>query len=296
MKLLRQDDGYSYYENPDAELVEKIKNHPKPTQISNWELSNDRALWSFKEVLKNGKILMESEGGDLKSIPKDTYDEISLEEHLESINRTFLVSETFNKYFAPIKRGTSIIYSMTDEHLVLPMRTESFYSGVNSVFNEEEWGINDYKGLEYKQSFNNGNGHMYFTENGEIANRDYNHNFNITPPYVSKEATIAEFCLKLVKKLPTTLEMAEGGSVYFTDRFAIRYNANHEWYETTLEVEFIPFVSGNNYYHSGESYRKVVKPKKNLITIESSELIQLIKNELDKFITERTTLHQEKVI
>ena len=96
MKLLRQEEGYSIYENPDKELVEKIKNHPTPTKFEgHWKLNN--GVWSLKEVLDNGKYLMISEEGDMTTIDKEDYDELVIDTKLESINATFLVSGYMNR-------------------------------------------------------------------------------------------------------------------------------------------------------------------------------------------------------
>lgn len=138
MKLLRTVDGYSYYENPDSDLVTKIKSEPKPTEFIDWFTFKNKLSWSLTKKNKD-KLIMETTEGDIMSIDQETYDDLVNKTHLSNINTKFLVMDTFNEYFAPFKDGSSIITAVTDKFLINPFRTETFYSGVNGIFVGEYW-------------------------------------------------------------------------------------------------------------------------------------------------------------
>lgn len=76
MNLLRNVDGYSYYENPDKELVQKILNYPKPETISDWFTFKNSLEWKIIDTKQNGKHVMESTEGDLMTISFEDYDKL----------------------------------------------------------------------------------------------------------------------------------------------------------------------------------------------------------------------------
>jgi hypothetical protein len=283
LKLLRKDDGYSFYENPDAELVEKIKNHPKPTSISNVGIFRNEDVWTYKETLKNGKVLIESVDGDIQTITKEEYDDYMLDAHLENINRTYLISDTFNKYFAPYTIGNMTVLSMTDEYLVNPFRTESFYSGVNGVFNTEGWSSygslngswNCYADIEITSP--NGSGHIYFNADGEIVNRDYNLDFNVEPETESqtKEETVDYFISMLMKKLPEVMQL--GREIYYCDDFAMTISEEHTWYRNKLSCRFFIARGNGVYYEDGNSRNKLKLPKKDVTQVSKEEIINQLR-------------------
>ena len=295
LKLLRKTDEdkdsrtYSYYENPDKELVEKIKNHPKPTKISNVGIFKNDIEWEFKKVLDNVKYLIESTDGDVQTISKEQFDDYVKNEHLENINKTYLVSETFNKYFIPFQNGYSQILEVTDKHLY-----GSFSDGVNSIFDSESWGIQDHtsnyingtqtKEFSFKYSRGVGSGHLYFNENGEIVNRDYNENLNIQEPFVSKTEAVKQVIEFLSKALPDTLEVS-ATKTYFIEGYSINV-FEHDKYNSDVCVTtfFTPEQSQGTYYVPGQSYSKIKKPKKGLIEVPKSVLLDefesLLKNKI----------------
>lgn len=298
MKLLRQEDGYSYYENPDKELVVKIQEFPKPIILTDWFTFNNHLEWKLIEVKENGKYLMESSEGDLKTLSLEDYNDLVNQIHLININSTFLVSDTFNKFIAPHKYSSSIITAMTDKYLVNPYRNETFYCGVNSIFVGEEWGANVWDTKYYngtkRMSVNftlrssNGNGHMYFTENGEIANRDYNQDFNLTKEFISKEESVQEFLEQLDIKIPNKIE--QGGGRYFIDGYGIDFFFSDEdsYSNEKFSVQFTPEQSSGVYYIQGESsYTKFKKPKKGVVEIEREVFFNEVTKILNNLIKEK---------
>ncbi len=294
MKLIRKDDGFSYYENPDKELVQKIQEFPKPIIFIDWFTFNNNLEWKLVEVKENGKYLMESSEGDLKTLGLEEYNDLVKDIHLKNINTAFLVSDTFNKFIAPHKYSSSIITAMTDKYLVNPHRNDTFYCGVNSIFVGEEWGANVWDTKYYngtkRMSVNftlcssNGNGHMYFTENGEIANRDYNQDFNLEKPFISKEESVQEFLEQLDIKIPNKIE--QGSDRYFIDGYGIHLYIpdDEDEDDERFSVMFTPEQTPGVYYVQGESYNKFKKPKKGIVEIPREEFFEKVKKILNDLI------------
>jgi hypothetical protein len=290
MKLLRTVDGYSYYENPDSDLVKKIKSEPKPTEFVDWFTFKNKLSWSLTKKNKD-KLIMETTEGDIMSIDQETYDDLVNKTHLSNINTKFLVMDTFNEYFAPFKDGSSIITAVTDKFLINPFRTETFYSGVNGIFVGEEWrtrigGLGYLNGthtisVKFHLSKRFGNGHMYFNEIGEIVNRDYNQDFNLVRPYISKEDSVKEFIDVLNERLPETLE--KSGKTYFMVGFGIQIYCTDDDDER-VSVSFTPEQKPDVFYSQGESSNKFKKPKKNLEVVSKTELIDKVSVMLNDII------------
>lgn len=209
---------------------------------------------------------------------------------MKNINTEFLVSDVFNKYFAPFKNGTNIITAMTDKYLQLPMRKETFYCGVNSIFVNKEWSFFDhnptyYNGtksheVKFTMGSGNGNGHMYFTENGEIANRDYNQDFNDPIPFLSVEESVSQYLGIIDKLINGPLEKSSKN--YFCNGYAIKIFDIYQWSENKLYVTFIPEVKTGVYYIQGESGNKITKPKKGLTNVSKDEFLMTISQLLKK--------------
>lgn len=296
MKLLRNVDGYSFYDNPDIELVEKILAFPPPKTLNDLFTFNNRLDWKLKEVTPNQKYLMESTEGDLMTLDFEKYEKLLNRTHLKNINETFLVSDTFNKYFAPIKNDSSIILGMTDKYLNLPMRKETFYCGVNSIFVSERWDVFHYSPkyyngttsheLSFTLGSDNGNGHMYFTAQGEIANRDYNNDLNQKLPFISKEDAVQDYISKLRNLVKGKVEKTS--KYYFCNGYAIIIieRFDDSWDEKKLELSFIPEVLTDTYYIQGESGNKIKKPKKGVSEIDKEDFINTISELLNKIIQE----------
>tara|TARA_R110000782_G_scaffold54693_2_gene115741 strand:+ start:4679 stop:5563 length:885 start_codon:yes stop_codon:yes gene_type:complete len=289
MKLIKNEGGYSFYENPDKDLVEKIKNYPKPIYLVDWFTFNNNLGWKMTGTNIAGKPIMESTEGDMMTISLSDYNDLVFENHLRAINNEFLISDTFNKHIAPLKNGTSIITGMTDKYLQNLVRKETFYCGVNSIFISEEWGTNVwdtnyYNGtktmsVNFSIGSGNGNGHMYFNENGEIVNRDYNRDLNISLPFISKEDSIKEFIVELTKKLPETIEKC--GNTYYMLGYGIKIKT----YDFSISVKFTPEQSPDVFYVQGESaYTKFKKPKKGVVEVSNNELIDEVSRLLHKEI------------
>lgn len=253
MKLLRTIDGMSYYENPDRELAEKIKNEPRPNKFKHW--SNG---WS-KEIgaLPNGKITCESEDGDIFTICVEELKEYYDNTHLENINSKYSPYKIFTDNFLPIEHGNSILQRVADDFKGQLGNWE--YVGVNPVMFSEKWSA--YNGADgIKLEYMSGgarSGMVYFNEVGELVNRDYNFDFNNTNPFFSKKATISH----ILSGLNIKGEVLKRGNNWFTDRFSLTFPEITE--ETSLYIEKRSSTKNKNvYYNPGESHYKIMVGKK----------------------------------
>ena len=84
MKLIKQENGYSFYENPDKDLVDKIKNIDKSLTITRLFQYPRGIYWTLKEITGKGKYLMEDADGNMITIEKSDYDEQINEQNNEN--------------------------------------------------------------------------------------------------------------------------------------------------------------------------------------------------------------------
>lgn len=276
LQLLRQEEGYSIYENPDANIKAAIQNIEDPTELTEFwipEFRDDK--WSFKETLENGSILLQSDNGNLTTISKEEYDKEFKEAKLQKINRAYSVGDLMNQYFMPMYIGQKIYHKMFSQPLRMGFRQETFYDGVNPIFMVEEYHTWDYGyKTSFEASFGNGNGCMYFNLQGEIENRDYNQNLNDESEFVPKDKVIEEFIQALDRRIgDSVLEVSSKNLNYFIDGFAFKiYNED----STEIEIEYFPHATGNRYFKAGESYRKITKPAK-LEVIPKEEFLDFMR-------------------
>jgi hypothetical protein len=282
--LIRKEDGYSIYDNPDKELVEKIKNFPKPNVINHWELG----ICKIKEKVDDTKVLLVNKNGDLKSMTNEKYAEALHDWHLHEINRVYLVSDTFNKYFAPYHLQNITILKMISK---FPIRgligiesdssIKSFYDGVDVIFNEERYSFyiskyNDhfkeivYEYIEVNYSNHYGMGHMYFTEDGLIKNRDYNMDFNRilnreNIDYNSKEECIEQF-LKFFNQF-------ENLKYYKNTWYSLRYCLKYEETRDGFKIVLIP-TSGITTYKKRGYKEKIPKTAE---SVDTEHLVNAMK-------------------
>lgn len=277
LKLISQRDGYSIYENPSEEIKQEIQKITDPNElISYWDFNFPNDKWMFDKILSNGSVQLKSDQGNISSISKDNYEKELKDAKLEKINREFSVGKVLNEYLFPLKIGTSIYHKMHEAPLTYDsQRNESFYTGVNSVFVREYWNAWDLvSSVAFENSYTNGNGHIFFNENGDIENRDYNQDLNTDIPFVSKEETIENFIGYIEKRIKNE-DLLTSGGFYFTESFYLNINMDERMRE--LKVEFWPRQSGMNYFFQGESYRKKKRPKKTL-PADKKEFLEMLKN------------------
>jgi hypothetical protein len=288
LTLLKQENGYSVYENPDAEIKQSIQNIEDPTELTEyWDVNFREDKWFFKELRPNGSVLLESDNGNLNTITKEEYDKEFQDAKLQKINKTFSVGDLVTKHFMPMYIGQKIYHKMFNQPLKMGFgRQESFYDGVNSIFMVESYYAHDgHYNTRFESSFGNGNGHMYFNLEGDITNRDYNQDLNDDSEFIPKEQIIQKFKDMIKNRIREseieTTTTKDGDIVYFIEGFAFKI---YDEDTTEIKIEWFPHTSNDRYFAPGDSYRKVVKPKKAISKINKEEFFQMIEDKCNNLI------------
>jgi hypothetical protein len=274
MKLIKQDNGYSFYENPESEIKQKIQEIPKPTHI----VYHGIGKWAKTGVASNGNIIIESEEGDIQTIlPSVYYTEIH-NAHIKNINTVFPVKDIFNKYFTPFKRDNEILVEMVDNDYII--------GKVGHIFHVKEWQIWDNKTnyingshtrvIRFTMSSSICSGSIYLTEDGDIANRDHNYDFNIKREFETFEDTIE----RLYSLLRTYPELEYSNGKWFTDKYVLKIETDIR-HDFKLEVRQIP-NHGSSYYIQGNSYSKIKRPKMKGEIVSSEHLVDAVKTLIEQ--------------
>jgi hypothetical protein len=271
LKLLRKinDGKYSVYENPDKELAEKIKNYPKPVEFRCLKLGFDPDIPKvrIKEYVTPTKVLVVNDDLDMVTISLDDLERYVYTEHMETINTVFKVSDTFNKYFAPYEINNGIIVKMNDEFMkgyeLGDMKIKhSFYTGVNGIFNTKRFEFEEKDNwIFFKVENWDEMGHMYFNENGEIVNRDYNRNFNEKQIQKTKKE-----CIEIiVNKFRDCGNFEYHDNVWYNPEYCIKLSQT----ENSIHVEKIPL--GKKGYYYDEDYPKYkLKKQKSAVPVDDT--------------------------
>jgi hypothetical protein len=282
-------DTYSVYENPDKEMVEKIKSLDVDLKISNGGFGIDNMIWKYHAKQDNGKITLISDDGDFSSITKKSYEEKKKVALLRYINDNFNLGDVFNKYVLPINVDNSTIYGHNPHYL--DYGDFSSYNGVNPQFISESFEttvyIPTYQSTGYIK-FENYIGYpitaIHLQADGSIINRDYNINFNKTDD-IDREKTLQMFWDEIDKHVPEKIERSKGGSVYFIDgkyAISIYYDDDHK---DRIELQFTPYASGRNYYENRNSNNKKVKPADSkIVVVDRQELKDKLAKKISEFI------------
>lgn len=287
LKLIKNISGISYYENPDKELVGKIQSVEAPEYF---KIDYERGDYRFKEVQKNGKFIVETKDGDVKSVTEEDYNEGREKALINKINKEFSIMETFNKFYAPYKSGKMVIF--IDDYIMKQMGGY-FSSGVEPILNKHTWGSEYrtrkyYDGtfiemFEFKLNHGYSSASLRFGLNGEIVNRDYNINFNDKKQeFISLEKEKETF-IKSLKVIPEDLEFKEGSGnndgIWFSESRAYVLLKPYLGEENIINLVSYP-KRNNGYFPQGESSSKVVKPKKGLVNVKREHLEDALKIKL----------------
>jgi hypothetical protein len=274
MKLIKIIEGYSFYENPEPEIKQKIQEIPKPTHIA----YHGSGKWVKTGVASNGNIIIESEEGDIQTILPNVYDNEIRNTHLKNINTAFPVKDIFNKHFVPFKRDNEILVEMVDN--------DYMFGRVGHIFHVKEWRIWDNKtnyingshtrNIRFTMSSSICSGNIYLTEEGNIANRDHNYNFNIKREFESFDDTI-ERLYSLLRAYP---ELEYSSGKWFTDKYVLKIETEIK-HDFKLEVRQIP-NQGSSYYIQGNSYSKTKRPKKKGEMVSSEHLVEAVKSLIEE--------------
>lgn len=281
LKLVKKDDGYSFYENPDKDIIEAIKSMPKPTTFNYWTQEGE---CSIVKELPNGKLMCEDTEGDVFTLSKEEYDEAISDQHLLNINKKFSIFDFMNKHFMPIKYDTNIIKGYDSKFLMGDY--EANPTGVQFTLETEEWSTYDcdrYIQVEYSYDGLSSSS-IYFDVDGLIANRDYNMDFNrIDYPFITKEKHIND----IISKFDKYETIIKQGKCWFATDFC--YIINEYGYEDEDGSIGKFYISkrehkyDKTYYTNGQSReKKVLKPTKSE-TVPISDFKDELRKELNKY-------------
>lgn len=234
-----KDEGYSVYKNPDAELREKIKNFkPDQTKVKmGWpEKTWDIIEWEDKEV--------KCQSGRNTSYFKVKEVKEALAEQAEiKRNEKFPAYKHFKDAFGIISRLNKSEYSWNMEIIDLvgnikimgnfnPMNVEHYnhsYSG------ELKLGSTPSSDLSLKLSKGCNMMCLYFNENGDYMNRDYNENLNTFKcEEMSMKVLLDEFKKRIVK----LGEIGYSRGNYYIGNKKYQPFVNREDHELLNRIEF----------------------------------------------------------
>jgi len=295
LKLIRKEnnDGYSVYENPDKELVERIKAYPIPNEFNYYMFHTGKAR--LVEFNAKGKAIITNDDGDLATIDADDYHEYLREEHLRQINIEYRVCDTFNRYFSPYSLrnsvisvrsdfGRSLICHSEEEHANFDRVFENinFYDGVNGIFDTEEFQFyKDYHGnFQLILTKRGSSGHMYFTKDGEIKNRDYNLDLNWYGELTTKEAEVEKFLANFLQYSEFTFEYAN--NTWYTPEFCFKAFVTNDYSRGGISVGKY-FFNGKVYKSESDSSYKIKKPKREIMGVTGGHIIDRLKELIETF-------------
>lgn len=273
LKLLRQDDEYSYYENPDKEMVKAIKAIPKPNFIEDY-----RGKLTFVKIQSNGNYMFEDEKGDVVSMTEEDYNEGIEDTHTKLINEKFDVCKLVNENFMPFQTNHYLIHK-------IELMTEGFLAGDTyarvSQFDYYEDEIKYSPATSYSLIF------ICFTPNGEIKNRDHNHNLNKRQNIKTAQYYISKFIKGMNFEAMSKIEYSnnnyfieKGKESYCLSLEKIDYNNNF-----CFSLEKRKKAKLDSYYNPGYSSDKIKKPKK-VSELSPTEFKKIITEELKSYFSD----------
>jgi len=256
---------YSIYKNHDIELVEKIKSLPVPETFFLW---NKKGKFKIEKVLNDTQTMCSNEAGEFEVINSDGIPELLRESRLININKTYPVYNHFMDNFGEIDTHRGKIIEVS-KCLMTQFEREDEYQDVS--VKSHSWSFSGWRGYTYEESKEGySNGFIFFNIEGNYVVRDYNQDLlecGVTKP-LSRDKTIEKF-LNSFNKFKT-LDHIDGSNKWFTDEVCLQVHEQDEddWgLKIVVEEMSRRGATSNLYFNSGDSYRKVTRPKKGLITV-----------------------------
>lgn len=269
---------YSIYENPDKDMVEKIKSIDMGDITVTDVFPFGKQEFKLKEVTDRGKYLMEGVDGDYITIKKDEYERLIKEKKLFKINTEFDANEVMNKYMLPFVHGRTVISECRDLYegrtkeeiaKLINMGTHGrwyTFDGVHCYAYESEseyYGSIPVKEISFTHKPSGPNCTIYLDEDGNLRNRNYHINFDKPGEYVSVEEYVKLF-IGLLENLECD-EFKYHKEKWFTDEYVWVYEnlSEHEREDDAIRFRFIrvPKTNYTSYYIPGQSHSKYKLPK-----------------------------------
>lgn len=284
--------GYSIFENPDKELVEKIK---QVTLDEDVDLVHDGANGVFrakKTLFKVNSKLSETQLLCQYIGEFDNYFILDIDKFEElKIN---LLKDKINTLYPPAKHAyfIDLVYNYKGQSntrfelkkLTDFLNTHSYsiwvYEIRGTMYSESSWN----KYVSYKRSNGGHTFFCYFDFNGNYNVRDYNLNFNnINQENISSDEEIIENCIESLFSIEKPTELEYFGSNWYTENFM--YSLVD--YDNEVKIEVTPkrFINAKGVIeykpeHRGKSVKK--PSKKNLVTVDFNHMAEAFRNRIIK--------------
>lgn len=279
--------GYTVFENLDKELVQKIKDIKKSASI---EIGDVLDHWRVRECkvvsfINEKELLVYSD----KLKCHDVYqieDEDSSNNHLQKINDTFNVEDYYLENFGELAYGNMFVSNVKN---IIPNSNGSFNSvetSLNTIMADIRKSADyEFKVIECYKSLS-----MFFNEDGNYVNRDYNFDLAKFEKCTKKDFLqnrIDDFLSGIDEYIPQKLYSIKD-DVWFSDKFAYICDFNFPdsedeiFNEYSIYIEIKPNQGNDKYYKTGESFNTTKlskKCKKNVV--DKKLFISMLRKKLE---------------
>jgi len=290
-----EEGNYSVYENPDKELVEKIKQVKIDENLDlyydnhNGFFRGNKRHFLVTSKLSDTQILCQFQDGDKDcfTLKVDFLEELKIELLKQKINKLYPMSE-----YAFFK---NLVYKMHEseeyfESNKITLITDGMVGGdsqtlwITTYVGSNNINSTWRKGIEYKRD--NG-GHVffsYFDFDGNYNVRDYNMNFNnVIQENILTEDEIISKCLESLYELEKPTELEYYGSAWYTDEF--KYWLTDEDHDG-VKIHITPKSSVDsklNVFYKDSNTRSMKKPsKRNLVKVDFEHMANAFRNRIIK--------------
>lgn len=267
INILRKEDGYSVIENPDKELVEKIK-AIKPSDTF------DYSFYTGCEVTQNlggGQFLVKDDEGEFITLKKEDIDSARTETLLTEINKTYLVWETLNTLPTLYTRdGFSRIEfnGATKEDIANPQLMMRSHDSLRRVgYSKQGLKMDTYNGFSIMDNSDNqwsSIAFAYFDTDGNIRCRDYN--IDIGEMAKNESKITKELILQELTSYIKGEEFQMKGNKFYSDKWCYVVSTEPYQYErdsgpTVFSIKALS-IRGNNRYGTSREGGTSTLPKK----------------------------------
>lgn len=292
---------YSIYKNPDPQLREEIKNFK--IDSSKVTLGWPEKEWTIAEY--EGDEVKCTAGRDVKYFPLEEIKR-ALQNNLEyQRNQKYFPHNYFKKGFGIISFLSKYEGGMTLKKIDLsdgsslgkfvgatitmnPTKVECY-----ETFYDYEVRKSDNQ-LYMRASVSGRLMNLYFNDDGDYVNRNYNENLNYYKCEDISPTIVVEHFMKELKKLSKSFIF--GGGKYYTEKYCIKpygHNADENHRETEFGVELHPVRPDGITYkqYRGTTYKL---PKK-IVEVNSDVLIGDVMNRMPSIMKKLLDLQLEPV-
>lgn len=293
--------GYSIFENPDKELVEKIKQVTLDEDVdlkydgSNGIFRGKKRRFKVTSKLSDTQLMcqyIEEDDNSCFIIDIDKFEELKVNLLKEKINTLYPISKYafFNNLV--YKKSDSNEYFDANK---ITLITDGIFKGDSQ--SQTIW-ITEYSGTDYTNSSWNrsirykrdNGGHIffsYFDFDGNYNVRDYNMNFNnIIQENILTEEEIITKCLDALYNVEKPSELEYYGGKWYSENFMyILYDEEEREGIQIIIADKTSTDSKSNVFYKNTHYsgRSLKKPsKKNLVIVDFNHMAEAFRNRIHK--------------